>query len=296
VKHLERELEASASTAVVITSARPPVSRFLNPLHLIRDILGQRHLIRAFTIREIVGRYRGSRLGILWSLVNPLLMLAVYTFVFSVVFKAKWGLTGGDSKVEFALTMFCGMVMYQIFAECASRAPGLILGNRNYVKKTVFPLEILPVAVLGAALFHAAISLLILVVGAGIAIRSISLALICLPLALLPVAMPGLGFGWFLASLGVFIRDIGQVIGVLLQILFFMTPIFYPISAVPERFRWVLRINPLTEIVTNTRRAVLWGEWPNWVWLAGVTMLSAVLAQLGYAWFMKTKRGFTDVL
>jgi lipopolysaccharide transport system permease protein len=286
----------SAGVTTVISAARPAVWSFLSPVQLVRGLLAHRYLIREFTVREIVGRYKGARLGLLWSMVNPLLMLAVYTFVFSVVFKAKWGLTGGDSRIEFALTMFCGMVVYQVFAECAGRAPGLIVSNTSFVKRTVFPLEILPIAVLGAALFHAAVSLLILIVGAGIAIHSTSLTLICLPIVLLPVALLGLGFGWLLASLGVFIRDVGQVIGVLLQVLFFMTPIFYPLSAVPPRFRWVLRINPLTEVVTNARRAVLWGTWPDWAALGVVTVVAAAIAQLGYAWFMKTKRGFADVL
>lgn len=286
----------AAGVTTVISAARPAVWNFLSPVQLVRGLLAHRHLIREFTVREIVGRYKGARLGLLWSMVNPLLMLAVYTFVFSVVFKAKWGLTGGDSRIEFALTMFCGMVVYQVFAECAGRAPGLIVSNTSFVKRTVFPLEILPIAVLGAALFHAAVSLLILIVGAGIAVQSTSLTLVCLPIVLLPVALLGLGFGWLLASLGVFIRDVGQVIGVLLQVLFFMTPIFYPLSAVPQRFRWVLRINPLTEVVTNARRAVLWGAWPDWAALGVVTVVAAAIAQLGYAWFMKTKRGFADVL
>ena len=285
-----------ADREVLITPQRPPLAVFLNPVTMLRNLIARKQLIWQFTIREVTMRYRGTKLGLIWSFAYPLLMLTVYTFVFSVVFKVKWGVSGGNSDIEFALTMFCGMVMFQVFAECATRAPGLIVGNPSFVKKAVFPLEILPVAALGAALFHAAVSLLILICGVGIFLGGASVTWIAVPLVLAPVALLGLGVGWFLASLGVYLRDINQIIGVVLQILFFMTPIFYPISLVPQRFRWVLRINPLTEVVENTRKMVMWREWPDWLGLGAVTLLCAVAAQLGYAWFMKTKRGFADVV
>lgn len=268
---------------------------FCNPVKIIANLWRYRELTKQFAKRDVIARYKGSYLGILWSFLTPLLMLTIYTFVFSEVFKAKWGAESG-SKVEFALVLFCGLIAFNMFAECINRAPGLILANANYVKKVVFPLEILPLSVLGSALVQAAISLLILVVGIVALMGVFNWTLLFLPLILIPLLLSILGLSWFLASLGVYLRDIGQVVSVLTTALMFMTPIFYPASAVPEKYRVVLLLNPLNYVVEDMRRVIIWGQMPEWNWLFVGILIGFIVAILGYAWFQKTRKGFADVL
>lgn len=254
-----------------------------------------RELIKQFVKREVSSRYRGSYLGLLWSFINPLVMLGVYSFIFSVVFEVKWG-TGTGSKIEFALVLFCGLTTFNIFAEVVSRAPGLIVANVNYVKKVVFPLEILPVAALGSALVQAAINLSLLVIAALVFAGIFHWTMILFPLVLLPLLLLLLGMGWFLASLGAFLRDIGHVISIAVQVLMFMTPIFYPITAVPQALRWIFDVSPIYHVVDDMRRIFIWGQLPDWRWLILNILLSSLIAVLGYIWFEKTRGGFADVL
>lgn len=277
-------------------SEAPSFAHFLDPRLMCRSLWRHRMLIRDFTVRNIASRYRGSWLGLLWSILLPLCMVAVYSFVFSVVFKSKWGAAASDSEVGFALTMFCGLVIYQLFAEPQGAAPNLMAGNHNYVKRVVFPLEILPLANLFAACFHASIGLSIIAIGSICFMDGLSEKIVCLPLLVLPILFASAGCAWFLASLGVFFRDVGHAVAVVLHVLYFLSPVFYPISAVPERYRTALLLNPLSEVMEDARRIMFWNEWPNWPQLGLVGLGSFVLAQLGYAWFMKTKRGFADVL
>lgn len=269
---------------------------FLNPKNIILNLWSKRDLIWQFIWREVLGRYRGSYLGILWSLFNPLLMLSVYTFVFSIIFKAKWGVSITESKAEFALTMFCGIIAFNIFSECIMHAPRVVINNPNFVKKVVFPLEILPIITLGSALIHSLISLVILVVGIIFFMGTVSWTIIYVPLILVPLSLITLGISWFLASLGVFIRDIGYAIGVVIQILFYVTPVFYPINAVPKAFQGIMRLNPLSVIVEDFRRAIMWGMQPDWPWFTVVTILSIIIAFSGYTWFIKCKKVFADVI
>ncbi len=245
--------------------------------------------------REIIGRYRGSVLGVLWSFVNPVLMLAIYTFVFSLVFKARWG-QGSDDKYEFALVLFAGLIVYNLFAECISRAPGLILANVNYVKKVIFPLEILPWVALGSALFHAAISITVLLVFLVVLGHSLTWATLLLPIVVLPLLLVIMGLSWLLAALGVFIRDVGQFIGMVLTVLLFMSPVFYPASALPEAVRFYLLLNPLTFIIEQTREILIWGHLPNWNGLAIYSGVALLIAWAGLFCFEKTRKGFADVL
>lgn len=245
--------------------------------------------------REIVGRYRGSFLGLMWSFVNPVLMLAVYTFVFSIVFEARWGSHGGGDKFEFALVLFVGLIVFNLFSECLTRAPNLILGNANYVKKVIFPLEILPWVALGASLFHAAISTLVLLIFLAF-VGKVGWTIILLPLVILPLLVFVMGLSWLLASIGVFIRDIGQFIGMVTTILMFMSPIFYPASALPESVRGYLFLNPLTFIIEQAREVVIWGNLPDWGGLAVYLGLASLVAWAGLFWFQKTRKGFADVL
>ncbi len=194
----------------------------------IQYIFAQKSLISQFIIREISNRYKGSYLGIVWSFITPLIMLTIYTFVFSVIFQARWGTSGETNKVEFALLLFTGLVVFNVFSEVISRAPSLIIANSNYVKKVIFPLEILPIVTLGSALFQALISYVILILVMLILTGTFYWTAILFPIIILPLLLMILGLAWFLASLGVYIRDIGQVISIAIPALMFMSPIFLP--------------------------------------------------------------------
>jgi lipopolysaccharide transport system permease protein len=255
-----------------------------------------RQLLAQLIRRDVAGRYRGSRLGVFWSFFNPLLTLAVYTFAFGVVFKAKWSGSRSDSLLEFATMLFAGLIVFTLFAECATRAPGIVLAHANFVKKVVFPLEVLPVMLLGSALFHAAASLVILVLGILFAYGAVPWTVLLFPFVILPVALLSLGMAWLLASLGVFLRDIGQVIGVLVTALLFLSPIFFPLAALPSAVRPWIELNPLAFPIEEARQVLVLGNLPNW---AGVALYSAValaVAAAGHAWFVRTKRAFADVM
>lgn len=254
-----------------------------------------RELIITSAKREVLGRYRGSALGLLWSFFNPLFMLAVYTFVFSIVFKARWKVES-DSKTEFAMMLFAGLIVFNLFGECISRAPSLVLGNVNYVKKVIFPLEILPVVTLLSALFHGMISLGVWLLAYLVFFGLPYLTVLYLPLIMAPLLLFILGLSWLLASIGVFLRDVSQFIGTIISVLMFLTPIFYPVSALPEEFRQWLYLNPITPVIEQARDALFWGRPPDFALLTIYTMASAVLAWLGFAWFQKTRKGFADVL
>jgi len=278
------------------TGARLGLRHLLNPLHVTRHLWSHRGLIRQMVRREVSQRYRGSYLGVLWTLLTPLLMLLIYTFVFSIIFKARWRADAETPPGEFALTLFAGLAAFNVFSEVVSRAPTLILGVPNYVKRVVFPLEILPVVALGSALVNSLITVGLVLVGNLIVLGQLSSTVLWLPLAYLPLIFLCLGLGWFLASLGVYVRDIGQGIGIAVQMLFFLSPVFYPVTAVPEPLRIVLYFNPLTTILSEFRQTLLWGEPLGWRTWAAWSLLTAVLALLGYGWFMKTKKGFADVM
>lgn len=262
----------------------------------INSFFSHRYLIWQLTKREVIGRYKGSFLGLAWSFLNPLFTLAVYTFVFSTVFKAHWGASPNESKGEFALTMFCGLIAFNLFSETVVRSPGLILSNANYVKRVVFPLEILPLTLIGAALIHAFISIFILLVGALLILGKIHWTLLFFPLTLLPLLFFSVGLSWILSSLGVFIRDLQQLVAIMIQLFMFLTPVFYPITALPEPYRTWMEMNPLAPVLENFRRVLIWGVPPEWGWLMLQTAMTFGFAFLGYAWFSKTRKGFADVI
>lgn len=261
-----------------------------------RTLLRHRHLVWQMTQREVVGRYRGSILGLFWSLFNPIFMLAIYTFVFSVVFQAKWGASHSDSKTEFAIILFAGLIVFNLFSEVLNRASGLILGNVSYVKKVVFPLEVLPIIAIGSALFHAFVSVVVLLVFNGIVNHVFPVSALLLPLVLLPLLVLTLGFAWLLSSLGVFLRDVGQTVSILTTALMFLSPIFFPASALPEPIRRYLFLNPLTFIIEQGRKVLISGEFPDWEGLGLCLMAYGIFAWIGFVWFQKTRKGFADVL
>jgi lipopolysaccharide transport system permease protein len=265
------------------------------PAEMLASAWRNRELIKASTKREVLGRYRGSFLGLLWSFFTPLFMLAVFTFVFSVIFQARWG-GGSGSKTEFALLLFAGLLVFNLFAECINRSPGLILANVNYVKKVVFPLEILPVVGLLTGLFHTLISFSVWMLFYIIFFGMPHLTVLYLPLVLLPFCFLLLGLSWALASLGVFLRDVSQVIGVMTTALMFLSPIFYPVTAFPQDYRFVLYLNPITTVVEQARNVLFWGQVPDFVMLGVYWLATLAMAWLGFAWFQKTRKGFADVL
>lgn len=265
------------------------------PTEMVASLWRHRVLIHESAKREVLGRYRGSSLGLLWSFFNPLFLLTVYTFVFSVVFKARWG-GGGESRIEFALLLFAGLIVFNLFAECINRAPGLITSNPNYVKKVVFPLEILSFVGLLAASYHAVISVAVWLVAYVIFIGLPPPTAALLPLVLLPFGLFVMGLSWALASIGVYLRDVNQVVGVITTIMLFLSPIFYPASALPEPYRMIFFLNPLTPVIEMMRDLLYWSNTPSLFWVVIYWIAGAVVAWCGFAWFQKTRDGFADVL
>lgn len=271
-------------------------SQPISPLALCNSIWRNRQLIVQMTKREVVGRYKGSMMGLAWSFFNPVFMLTVYTFVFSVIFKSRWGVDAGESKSQFAVVLFVGMIVHGLFAEVLNRAPSLILSNANYVKKVVFPLEILPVVALGASLFHSVISLVVLLAAFALFNGYLQWTAICIPIVLLPLIILTIGLAWMLASLGVFLRDVGQTIGIIMTVMLFLSPVFFPVIAMPLKYRPWLMANPLTFIIEQAREVLIWGRMPDWIGLGIYMLIAIVIGWLGYALFQKTRKGFADVL
>lgn len=282
----------SSTSAATINPHAPAPSSLTS---LLASLWRHRALIGQMTKREVIGRYKGSVIGLLWSFLNPILMLAVYTFVFSVVFKARWGLGGDETKSQFAVVLFVGMIVHGLFAEVLNRAPGLVLNNPNYVKKVIFPLEILPVVSMGAALFHTAVSTTVLAL-ALLFMNVLPVTALLAPLVVLPLVILSLGLAWLLASLGVFVRDISQTVGIITTVSLFLAPVFFPVSALPEEYRPLIAANPLTFIIEQAREVLIWGRSPNWMGLGLYSLAASCVSWLGYAWFQKTRKGFADVL
>jgi lipopolysaccharide transport system permease protein len=262
------------------------------------DLWKHREMIEELTRRDINQSYQGSFLGIIWSLIAPLSTLLIYTFVFSVVFQARWNVASDQPtpKGEFALILFSGLTAFNIFSIVINRSPGLILSVPNYVKKVIFPLEILSVVATGSAVITSLVNIMLILVGAALIYQGLSPTVWLLPLAYLPLILLTLGMSWFLSSLGVYIRDMGQAIGVIVQVLFFLTPIVYSSDTLPEDVRFLANANPFALIVDWFRSTLLWGTMPDWGAWCALTLICAVIAILGYAWFSLTKKGFADVL
>jgi lipopolysaccharide transport system permease protein len=266
-----------------------------SPRALFASLWDNRELIAQLTRREVLSRYRGSILGLAWSFFNPLLMLAVYTFVFSVVFKARWELKD-ESRADFAIVLFAGLIIHGLFAECVNRAPGLILANVHYVKKVVFPLEILPLVAAGSALFHSAASVGVLLATQLVFHHALAWTVVFLPIVLVPLLFAAMGITWFLSSIGVYVRDVGHTTGIFTTVLLFLSPVFYPLDALPENYRIFLLLNPLTFVIGGARRVLIWGQAPDWAGLMLYSAASFAMAWLGFWWFQRTRRGFADVV
>lgn len=266
-----------------------------SPAALVRSLVTHRGLVWDLVKRDFVGRYKGSFIGVAWSLFNPLFMLAIYTIVFTSAFKSRWG-TGEESKVDFAVVLFAGMIVHGFFAECLNRAPVLIVSHTNYVKKVVFPLEILPWMALCSALLHFLVSLVVLLAFCLLTGMPVQRGAMLIPLVLLPLILVTLGLSWILASLGVYLRDLTQGMGIVTSVALFLAPVFYPIEALPESYRMLLAWNPITIPIIQLRNVIIWGkplEWGPW---AVSLVIGAAVCFVGFWWFQKSRKGFADVL
>ena len=273
----------------------PHATASASPVGAVRSLWANRQLIARMGQREIIGRYKGSAMGLAWSFITPLFMLAIYTFVFSVVFQARWG-TSEESKTQFAVVLFAGLIVHTLFSDVINRAPQLVLGNVNYVKKVVFPLEILPVVQLLSATFHALVSVAVLIAAQLVFQGSLPITALLLPVVLLPFLLLTLGLAWCLASLGVFVRDVGQTISLVTSVMLFMSPVFFPVQSLPPALQPWMHLNPLTFVIEQVREVVVWGRLPDWQGLAVYSLASIATAWLGFAWFQKTRKWFADVL
>lgn len=266
----------------------------LSPIVFFKSVLRNRELLKSLIIRDIKSKYTGSFIGVVWLIINPVIMLAIYTFVFSIVFNARWTVNS-ESKSEFALVLFAGMMIFNIFSECISRASTLILQNSNLVKKVVFPLELLAVVNLGSALFNFIISLVVWLILYSVIYGGLNSTLIFLPFYLIPYSLFVLGISWFMCALGVYLRDLAQIVNLSITVLLFMSPVFYPITALPEEFRNYLYINPMTYII-EAFRGIVYFDNISYEHLFFPVCLSIIIAWLGFAFFQKTRRGFSDVI
>ena len=262
---------------------------------LYQSLFGHINIIVNMTRRNVLGRYRGSALGILWSFLNPLLMLAVYTLVFSVVFKVKWG-DHGQTKVEFAGLLFAGMIVHGFLSECIGAAPATIVGNKQYVKKILFPLSTMAWTTVFSALIHTMISLLILLLFVLITGTQLHWTILLVPVVLLPLLLLAAGLIWFISSLAVYFRDVAQVVGLLTTVLLFVSPIFYPVSALPEFIQKYIYLNPLTLVIEELRNVMIWGKIPDLQALGFYYLIAIAVCFIGFTWFQKTRKGFADVV
>lgn len=268
-----------------------------SPGALLTSIRTHAHLIRQLVMRDVRQRYSGSALGVLWMLAQPLLLLAVYSFVFTQVFQARWGnLPNADDAAPFALILFAGLIMHQFLADVLGRAPRLMVDHASYVKKIIFPLEILPIIATGSALFHAMVYIVVLVIGLFICGITPHATWIYAPFVLLPFAAFTLGLCYILASLGTYLRDIQQLMGLLLTVLMFMSPIFYPLEALPEHWREFLFLNPLTWVVTAWRSLLFYQNIPSLYFWGGYLFACFTTCGFGFWWFQKTRKGFAEVM
>lgn len=257
--------------------------------------LQHRSLTVGLAKRDVLGRYKGANFGLLWSLISPFLLLCVYTFAFGTVMSSRWPQVEAQ-QVHFSIILFAGLIVHGLFAECLTRAPSLILANPNFVKRVIFPLDILPWPMILSAMFHTLMNVLVFIALRWALDGQFSWTIVLLPLVLLPMVILILGVSWFLASLGVYLRDIAQVIGVLSMALLFLSSALMPVETVPESYRWIFIANPLTTIIDEARNVMLWGRMPDWMSLLRYLLAASCVMYLGRAWFGFTRRGFADVL
>lgn len=254
------------------------------------------NLFRQLLKREITQKYRGSYLGILWNFIVPITMMIVYSFVFGVVFKARWDYQVSESNAEFAVILFVGIALYTVFSETVNIAPTLITSNANYVKKVVFPLELLSMTSVGSSLVQFLFNLVVILVSKVAIIGRLDATMLLLPIILIPLIFLTLGISWILSAIGTYVRDMRQASTIITLIFGYATPVFFPFTAVPENLRWVLELNPMTTIVNNARNVLIYGVMPDWLALGKVWILSYIVMLIGFQFFQKVKPGFADAI
>lgn len=270
----------------------PRFKRLLGPFSA---LLWHRTLVWELSKRDVLGRYRGASFGLLWALISPFLVLGVYTFAFGFVMKNKWPQVEGG-QTHFSIILFVALIVHGLFSECLTRAPSLVVSQPNFVKKVIFPLQILPWPMLLSALFHAFMNVLVFMVLRLFMEGTVAWTIILFPIVILPLAMLSLGIAWGLAALGVYLRDIGQITGVLSTALLFMSSAMIPLASVPVAYRPWFQLNPLTFIIDQAREVCLWEHLPNWQGLGIYAVIALAVMYAGYGWFASTQRGFADVL
>ncbi len=263
-----------------------------NPWRIVSDIWPHRYLLGQLIKRDVLLRYRGAMFGVLWIFLSPLFMLAIFAFVFGQIFQARWPQQTGE--LPFWLLLYSGLITFNIFAETVSRAPGAVRSYASFVKKIIFPVQILPLVPLGAALVHGTFNFLILLVALAL-IGGLHWQILLFPLLLLPAVLLALGLSWFVAAWGVFIKDMTQIIPMFVQMLMFLSPVFYPVSAVPAGLQPFYQYNLLGTVINTTRlvvaaQPVAWGTWG-----AALGVCTGV-AMLGYAFFQHSREEFADAL
>ncbi len=255
---------------------------------------GRTELIFSFAKRELLGRYKGSALGIAWAVLTPVVMIAIFTFIFAGIFGARFG--ANQSHWDYALYLFCGLLPWSMFQESVQQSANTIVVHSNLVKRVVFPLETLPAAQVFAALGNQLFATVALLIAMLVVRQRLELTALWLPALLIPQLLLALGAAWLVASLGVFLRDIPQGITLLLMAWMYLTPIIYPESLVPERFRRFIDLNPFTSLVRSYRRIFLDGLAPDWTGLAYFTVVALAIFIFGYWWFARTRKSFADVV
>jgi len=276
---------------------RPSVRRYLWPHTLVRRLWSHRRLLHQLSKSRFSAGHREDVLGMAWLVLEPLALLAVFSVVFIVIFKARW--PGAEDKpIMRVLCLYAGIVTYQMFAQTASASANIIRSARGYVKLMVFPTEMLPSSVVGGILVPSGIGFALLLITATLGGVTPTLTVLWLPVVLIPMWLLLLGLGWFLSALCVFVPDVRTLTALVVRFMFFLTPIVYPLEGdrVSGTMRLLLRLNPLTTIVVNARRVLIFGKVPEWGYLAVVTLGAVLVCQLGFAFFMRSRRWFADVV
>ncbi|HJZ83128.1 MAG TPA: ABC transporter permease [Pyrinomonadaceae bacterium] len=255
---------------------------------------GRADLIFSLTRRELAARYRGSILGIVWALLTPMVMITIFTFIFSGIFKARFG--ASSSQWDYALYLFCGLLPWNSFQESLQLSSSTIVSHANLVKRVIFPLETLPVSICLAAVANQLFGTVVLVAAVIILRQEIHSTIVLLPIVLIPQLIATCGIAWLVSSLGVFVRDIVQGITLVLMAWMYLTPIIYPESLVPSRYRAAINLNPFTPLIRNYRRLLLEGSSPDWAGLGYFAVFALVGFLLGYWWFARTRKNFADVI
>lgn len=284
--------------AKVIYTSEPqlPNSQLISPIFIVKDIFSHWGLILAYSKREFQNTHRATYLGLFWTVLSPLLMLALYALVFGYIFKGRFTHRPEETPAEFALALFVGLAFFQCISICLNNAPSLIVANSAFVKTLSFPLQVLSVSSVLNVLFNLSISMVLALIGSLFIFGSVHLAAVCMLIHALCIALIALGVSWFFSALGIYIRDVGPILQPVNVILMYVSLVFFPLSAVPPKIRWLFELNPIALIVEQARSAFLYGVWPHFGKLGLVFIFSVLIAIFGYWFFMRTKAGFADVM